>query len=359
MIELDGSFAEGGGSMLRQALGLSILTGKEFTMNNIRLSRPEPGLAAQHLASLNAAVALCNAHVRGNWLGSTEVAFRPAQFKGGNHKVTIGTAGSITLLLQSLVLPCVFSGKKTSFQVTGGTDAKWSSSFDYFKEIFIPQLRKYADIEVNVARRGYYPKGAGEVKIAISSKAGVENSLPIILLSQKNLLQIRGISHASQDLEESRVAERQAESADLLLRSLKAPISIKTEYAKTESTGSGIALWAVFGDEEVDFNNPIILGSAVLGERTKKAEQVGSDAANHLLETIQSGCAVDEHLADQLIPFLSVVGGVIKTSKITDHVKSNIYVAERFTDSKFTIVDNTISCELANKENNNDNEIKG
>jgi len=352
MIELDGSHGEGGGAILRQALALSIATGKAFKIINIRKKRCNPGLAPQHLAAVNAAKDLCDAEVKGHFIGSTEISFNPGEVRAGRYKINIGTAGSITLLLQSLLLPSIFSGKKISFHITGGTDVKWSQPFDYFKFVFLPQMNRYADIEANLFRRGYYPKGGGEVKISINGKYTINTTnervdeIPsILLLEQKKLLQIRGVSHASLDLEHARVAERQAESARLSLDELGAPFNVKNEYSKSYSTGSGITLWAVFGDDEIDFENPIILGADSLGERGKKAELVGREAGDNLMDMVDSGAAVDKYLADQLIPFLALAGGLIRTSEITNHVKSNIYVAENFLDVKFSIKNNIISCE--------------
>lgn len=346
MIELDGNFGEGGGAILRQALALSVATGKAFKIINIRKGRCNPGLAPQHLAGVNAAKDLCNAEVKGHAIGSTELSFNPSEIKPGRYKIDIGTAGSITLMLQSLLLPSIFAGKKISYRITGGTDVKWSQPFDYFKFVFLPHMSRYADIEANLFRRGYYPKGGGEVKLSINGKYTLNDELPSILaLEQKKLLQIKGISHASIDLEKARVAERQAESARLTLEEPGIPINIKLEYSKAYSTGSGIALWAVFGEEEIDFENPLVLGADSLGERGKKSELVGKEAGENLMGIVKSGAAVDEYLADQLIPTMALAGGVIKTREITKHVKSNIYVAEKFVDCKFTIKDKVISCE--------------
>jgi RNA 3'-phosphate cyclase len=346
MIELDGSHGEGGGAILRQALALSMLTGKAFKIANIRKGRCNPGLAAQHVACVDAAMALCNAEVVGRYTGSTELSFSPGTFKGGHHDINIGTAGSITLLLQSLMLPSIFCGKKVSFHITGGTDVKWSQPFDYFASVFLPQMRRYADIEASLFKRGYYPRGGGEVKVVINGKYTSPGNAPsILLLEQKKLLQIRGVSHASLELQDARVAERQGENAKLFLDKLKVPFNIINQYYVAPSTGSGLTLWAIFGEDEIDQVNPVILGSDSLGEKNKKAELVGKEAAERLLPEINSGAAVDKHLADQLIPFMALTGGLIKTSQVTEHVKSNIYVAEQFLDVKFEIKDNLISCE--------------
>ena len=351
MIQLDGSHGEGGGSILRQALSLSILTGKDFSVRNIRSSRQNPGLAPQHLASLRAAAKICGATMWGDQIGSTEIYFKPGKLKGGSQFIDIGTAGSATLLLQSILLPCVFSKKKVSITVRGGTDVFWSQPFDYFKGVFIPQLRRYADIDAGLFARGYYPKGGGEIKVSVSSRKSPDEYLdPIILSSQPKLLQVRGVSHASADLEPAQVSERQADSAKLRLKGIGVPVTISHEYSKSESTGSGITLWAVFGDDEIDFTNPTILGASSLGERGKKAETVGIEAADLLQKAIDSGACADEHLADQLIPCLGLAGGVIKTSAITNHVLSNIHVAELFLGVKFEVKDNIVSCNVMARE---------
>jgi len=349
MIELDGSHGEGGGAILRQALALSMLTGKAFRITNIRKGRPKPGLAAQHVACVDAAKEMCNAEAVGCYTGSTEVSFTPGAFKAGHHDIDIGTAGSITLLLQSLLLPSIFCGKRVSFHIKGGTDVKWSQPFDYFNSVFLPQMKRYADIEANLFRRGYYPKGGGEVKVVVNGQYSSPGNAPsILLLEQKKLLQIKGVSHASLDLEDVKVAQRQSESAKLYLDRLKTHFSVNHQYYNSLSTGSGITLWAVFGDDGIDLKNPIILGADGLGDRGRKSEDVGKEAADNLLQEISSGAAVDKHLADQLIPFLALCGGLIRASEITGHVKSNIHVAEKFLDVKFDVKDKLISCEKKN-----------
>ncbi len=346
MIDIDGAMGEGGGQVLRSCLSLSLITGQTFKISNIRMGRKKPGLRAQHLASVKIAAEVSRANVEGAELNSTSLSFSPKSIKPGNYRCDIGTAGSITLLMQSLLLPSVFSGKKISFHITGGTDVKWSQPYDYFKFVFLAQMKRYADVEVNLFKRGYYPKGGGDVKISVNGKFTVQDELPSVLsIEQKKLLQIKGVSHASIDLENARVAERQAESARLALDELGVPFNVKNEYSNSFSPGSGITLWAVFGDEEIDFENPIVLGADSLGERGKKSEVVGKEAGDALIDVVDSGAGVDMHLADQLIPFMALAGGVIKVSDVSNHVKSNIYVAEKFLNAKFSIKDNVISCE--------------
>ena len=353
VIKLSGEYGEAGGSIVRVALALSTLTGKAFEVDNIRKGRPKSGLKAQHLHGIKAAQRLCNAKVKGTEIGSEYLRFEPSKLKNKDLNIDIGTAGSITLVLQSILLPSMFGDKKIRIELIGGSDCAWSPSIDYFKEIFLSQIQKYAGIECKLIKRGYYPKGNGKVEIKINPKFKISNfnnfnefhsqlkekSSKIDLTEQGNLIQIKGISHASSDLQKANVAERQAKAAEISLTNFKCPVNIQVEYGKTLSTGSGITLWAIFSKnkDEIDFNNPIRLGADALGERGKKAENVGIEAANNLIKEIGSKAAVDMHLADQILPFLALVSGKIKTSEITNHTKTNIYTIEKFFGKTFEI----------------------
>jgi len=342
MIELDGSYLEGGGQIVRTALALSCITQKPFEVTNIRKGRKKPGLKNQHLFCIKALEELCNAKTGHAKLGSEKLRFLPGKMKPKTLSIDIGTAGSISLLLQSLLIPTIFANSKTRIKITGGTDVSWSPQFDYLTNVILPQLRKYADIETSLLKRGYYPKGGGTIEIKIKPKFNLENleeAPKINLTEQHNIIHVKGISHASTDLQEANVAERQAKSAKLILSKLNCPIQIRTEYCQTTSTGSGITLWAIFSKdpEEIDILNPIRIGADILGERGKRSEEIGKQAADKLLKEIESKAPVDQHLADNLIPFLALMGGKIKTSEITNHTLTNIYVCEQFLNTKFEI----------------------
>lgn len=352
MLRIDGSYGEGGGQIVRTALAFSALTGIAFEMDNIRKGRKKPGLKAQHIHCIKGLEKLCDAKVGYAELGSEKLRFIPGKIKGKTISLDIGTAGSISLLLQALLLPSIFADTKTRLRITGGTSGKWAMPFDFFNNIFVPHIRKFCEkIDVKLERRGYYPAGGGKVDIKITPKYKLsdfknfselrnhilENEKNIELTEQGKLLQIKGISHASLNLEKAEVAERQAKTARTLLAKFNAPMQIKTEYANTLSDGSGITLWAKFSlKDEMDFSNPIILGSDALGERGKRAENVGKEAAEALTKEIESKAAVDFHTADNLIPFL-VFGGKIKTSEITNHCKTNIWICEQFLGKIFKI----------------------
>ena len=342
MIILDGSHGEGGGQIIRTALALSTITGKPFEIDNIRKGRCVSGLKHEHLSCIKALQDMCDAKVEGAELGSHKISFVPGKIKKGTYSIDIGTAGSITLLMQSLMIPSFFANGKVRFRIKGGTDVKWSQPVDYFNHVFLPHLRKYAEIDSKIEKRGYYPKGGGMVDISIKPKKDYSlnnKDIPKIeLIEQGKLIQIKGISHASIDLEKGQVAERQASSSKMMLAKLNVPINIEKQYQETLSTGSGITLFAMFSlNDEFEYEKPIIIGSDSLGDRGKSAEEVGKEAAERLMNEIGYLAPVDEYLADNLVPFLGLFGGKIKAAKISNHCVANIYVIEKFLDKKFEI----------------------
>jgi RNA 3'-terminal phosphate cyclase (GTP) len=342
MIELDGTFGEGGGQIMRTALALSMITQQPFHVSNIRAGRDKPGLKMQHLNCITALQKISESKAEGAELGSTEIKFFPAPLKGKSLSVDIETAGSITLFLQAVLLPLAVS-RQMKIEVIGGTDVAWSMPVDYFANVLVPQLRRWADIDVKVEKRGYYPAGNGKVVVRVKPK---EEKKGIEVVEQHNLIHIKGISHASKDLEGVRVAERQANSAKQQLAKYNCPVNIRAEYSDALSTGSGITLWAVFSrkKDDIDVLNPIIIGADELGEKGKPAEEIGKGAAQKLIDAIESKAPVDSHLADNLIPWMGLFApSAVKAQTITKHTLTNIYVVEKFLPVKFRVEGNVIS----------------
>jgi len=343
MILIDGNFGEGGGQIVRTALALSTITGKPFRVTNIRQGRKQPGLKTQHVHCVKALENLCGSKSVGAHLGSEEISYYPGKIKAKNMVVDFGTAGSITLFLQAFLPVMFFTEKKMTVKIVGGTDVNWSPQIDYLKEVIVPQLRRFCeDISVKTMKRGYYPKGGGMVEVKVTAKDLID--MPKInILDQYKLIKIKGVSHSSKTLEG--VAERQAVSAELKLKSLGVPVDIRVEYADTLSKGSGVTLWAIFSKDEndIDFLNPIRLGADVLGAPGKPSEDVGNEAADMLIEKIKSNTPVDEHLADNLIPWMGLSKNCsIKVSRVSNHIKTNIYVTEKFLGEIFSIQDNIV-----------------
>lgn len=347
-IRIDGNYGEAGGQIVRTALALSTVTQKPFEIYDIRKGRKDAGLKSQHLYCVKSLKELCNADVEGAELGSLSLKYSPNKIAAKNLNVDIETAGSITLLLQALLLPSMFGGKQMTLSITGGTDVSWSIPFDYFDNVLLPQLQRFAAIEARLLKRGYYPKGCGKIELRIKPKFHLNDFADfnefrghlneiiggIRQIEQNHLIIIKGISHASSNLLQAHVSERQAHSAQRLLgKKFNVPIKIRSEYQDTLSTGSGITLWAVFSKnkDDIDENNPVRIGADCLGEPGKKAEIVGEEAAKRLINEIESKAPVDRNLADQILPFIALVGNSsIKTSGITSHCRTNIYTIHQF-----------------------------
>ncbi|QTA91062.1 RNA 3'-terminal phosphate cyclase [Desulfonema magnum] len=360
MIKIDGSFLEGGGQIIRTSLALSALTGKAFTISGIRKGRSKPGLRPQHLNAVRAVRQLCNAEVSGDAPDSQALVFTPKKTESANLSVDIGTAGSVTLLMQSLLIPAVFGGKNIVISLKGGTDVRWSQPYDYFRNILLKYIEPFAGVESELIRRGYYPKGGGEIKVTLKPKFSltsyenfsehlneVRSQLPEMnLCCQGELKAIEGVSHASEKLKG--VPERQARQARKVLEKLQCPVSIKTEYSQSRCPGSGITLRAVFSEASW----PVLLGGDSLGERGKRAEKVGEEAALRLMKQIESGAAVDKYLADQLLPLAVFLPSArYKASEITPHCRTNIYVIEKFLPVTFSADDNIVNLRRVPEKN--------
>ncbi len=317
MIKIDGSYGEGGGQILRTAIALSCVTQKPVEIFNIRANRPKPGLAMQHLKGIEAAKIITDAYVEGLKLGSTKVVFKPKSLRGGNFKIDIGTAGSVTLILQTILLPSIYAEKPSIFEIRGGTDVKWSPSVDYVRFVTFKALEDLnAEIHLKLIARGYYPKGGGKiiVKVNPSRLEGKEfESMECDL--------IRGISHC-QNLP-NHVAERQRKSAKDILESRGYSVDIDVEVRKGISTGSGITLFCNYK------------GSVSLGEKGKRAEVVGKECAEEILKELERDGVFDRHLADQIMTFSAVAKGktIYTTTDVTQHQISNAYVINKFFDN--------------------------
>lgn len=323
---IDGSLGEGGGQVLRTSVALSALTGKSVRISNIRLGRSEAGLKPQHVAAVKAVADLCGAQTDNVCEGSLEIGFVPGDIRAGKIKADIKTAGSVTLVLQALLLPSFFAGDKVILEVRGGTDVNWSPSVDYFRSVFLKAIGKAgfnANLELN--RRGYHPAGGGKVGVDVFP---AKNIVPFDLSSRGKILSIQGLSHAHQALAKGDVALRQAKNARTQIYNVvsnhgfKGDINISLEYSQAESYGCGITVWANAENS--------VLGVDALGEKSKRAEQVGSEAAKNLIPELLSNAALDKHMADQIIPYLAVAGGRVTVSQVTPHTSTNVEVANKF-----------------------------
>jgi RNA 3'-terminal phosphate cyclase (ATP) len=319
MIEIDGS--KGGGQMLRTALSLSVIKQEGFRMENIRGSRSNPGLKNQHLECVKTAQRISDAEVEGAELGSEKLVFQPQTLDSDPFTANIGTAGSVTLLLDT-VLP-ITSQFDSNFRLTakGGTDVKWSPTFSYLKEVKLPLIHRFGFLgELELEKSGYYPAGGGEATLETE-----EHSLePINLTDRGDIEKFEIYSKASSELEEQSVADRQADEAERMLKNshISIPVEKEVDYEKTDSTGSSLLVRAVYENS--------IAGFDALGEKGKRSEEVAREAVQDFKSFHSTEAAVDEHMADQLLVFMAIVGGEIAVPEVTSHVETNLEVIRKF-----------------------------
>ncbi len=319
MLEIDGSHGEGGGQILRTAVAMSAMTAEPVKITDIRANRPNPGLSHQHMMAIKAAETISEAEVDGLEKGSQTVTFKPSTIQGGQYKLDIGTAGSITLLLQAVIPPALMSDERTRFIVQGGTDVKWSPPYDYFENVFLQNLRNMGcDVESTLERRGHYPKGGGKAEIEI--RPGTPTSRV-----EGEVKGIRGKAFVT-DLPDH-IAQRMRDTVKNRLDDLD--VNIETERYSSDSPGTALTLWT---EEKV-------LGAARLGEKGVSAEEIGKDVAEELKKDIELGADIDIHMADQIIPYLQWMkeSGELKVREKTGHLETNVWVVNQFTDKNIKI----------------------
>jgi len=325
IIELDAST---GGQIFRYGIGLSALLGRPVRVKNIRKQASNPGLQMQHLTSLSTLSEICSAETKGMRLHSMEIEFSPKQVKEKSVTVNIGTAGSVTLLLQSLLLPSML--KKITLSIIGGTDVPSAPSYYYFKEVLFPLLKRTsARFEIELTQHGFFPKGRG--KVFFSSKPARFALKPVFFTERGELQHIKIFSQCS-DLPKE-VALNQASAAKRELEKLGVDVIEKIFHKQpSETIGSSIDLIAFF-------SSGAIIGANALGAKGKPAIEVGKEAAKKLFQEIETGKAIDQHLADQLIPFMALADGysTIHTTKLTEHCISSIRVTESLLPVKFEV----------------------
>jgi RNA 3'-phosphate cyclase len=324
MIDIDGSAGEGGGQILRTALGLSVVTGKGFRMHSIRANRPKPGLAPQHLAGIMAVMEASSAAVAGASLGSRELEFLPSEEWKGELVVNIGTAGSISLVLQALMLASV--GKGLRAEIAGGTDVRMSPPVGYLQHVLLPLLEKmHFDAELEVAGRGFYPEGGGRVILDSNSRLplaplhlGRPSGRPRIHAEAvtQNLPQHVG-NRLAMSFKKNVVAEGGAEARCL--------------ESRGASTGAGLVVWAEYAEN--------LLGADALGERGVPAERVGEMAAEKLTALMSSGAGVDEHAADHLLPYMALASAPssMLVREVTPHLQTQMETVTLFLPAKVAV----------------------
>ncbi len=323
MIEIDGSFGEGGGEILRTSLTLSVLTGKPFRLYNIRAKRDKPGLQRQHLAAVRVVKQLSNAATKGDYLGSIELLFSPGKpIEEGEVTYDVGSAGSVTLIAVT-VIPLLLN-RNVKVTLIGGTDVPKSPPIDYIRLVYMKILEKIGITgKVELVKRGHYPRGGGVIKL--EDFRGDPRRFEISRFGE--LQKVIGVAHVSSLPQH--IAERERNSAIQVLRKVTNNVDIELDVRTNESEGTGITLAAI-GTESV-------MGADSLGERGKRAEKVGEEAALSLISELKSGGAVDSHMSDMLMVYAALFGGKFVGAKLTSHASTNYEIVKKFVDRQIEV----------------------
>jgi RNA 3'-terminal phosphate cyclase (GTP) len=320
MIRIDGSYGEGGGQILRTAVSLSVLTKTPITVTNIRANRRNPGLRPQHHLALTIMKQLSNAETKGLHVGSSEISFIPKDASGGSFEFDIGTAGSMVLVFQTILLGMLKTKEAVSITLHGGSDVKWSPSWDYFTEVFLPVLEQMGmNVSARLIKRGYYPKGGGEAEITIEP---IRKDLSSITFDGFQPKRIDGRIHLG-NLPDH-IAKRMKHEVSKKLVNPNLQCSIRTQQGESLSPGVGITLWTR--------SQSGAIGAVSLGEKGLPAETVAQHAIDSILSDLEKNATVDEWLSDQILPYIAFSKGksVFYVRKITDHFTTNVWVLKQF-----------------------------
>lgn len=320
LLTIDGAYGEGGGQVLRTATALSAFLRIPIRIQNIRAKRKNPGLRAQHLTAVMALQEICRARLEGAAIGSRELVFHPGSLRSGKYRFEVGTAGSTSLVLQAILLPLAFSGGPSRVTIIGGTHVPWSPPFHYLERIFLPALdRMGIPVALRLLKWGWYPQGGGEIRIEIQPTGSIKplqrnqgwtpDRIQVILASS------RLPGHICQR-EKEQIGERLARQG----------LSADFEVVEGPAPGPGNMVFIAAGSAQG------AAGFTSLGRRGKRAEEVADEGVDQLFDFLQSGAAVEEHLADQLVPYLALATGSseIRVPRITSHLETNLGVVRRF-----------------------------
>lgn len=285
----------------------------------------------QHLTGVRAAQLLTRAEVQGDHASSMELSFSPGKVKGGNFFFDIGTAGSTMLVLQTLIPALVFSGEKTILTLVGGTHVPFSPSFHYVRDVFLPFLKKTGiEIALSVESYGFYPKGGGRIRAELFPVKGV---MPLRITDRGKMLGVKGISGVA-NLPLA-IAERQRNAAleKLLPHGSDYSHQVDIELLDVPSPGQGTFIFLKAESEHS------IAGFTALGERGKRAETVGEEAATELIEYLRTDAALDSHLADQIVLYLSLCRkqSLFTACRITHHLLTNLWVIGLFHEFNYDV----------------------
>jgi RNA 3'-terminal phosphate cyclase (ATP) len=320
LITIDGSTGEGGGQVLRLSVAMAAATGKPLSKSNIRAGRKNPGLRPQHVAAVDAVAQLCDAKVEGLSVGSSKLTFTPDHLASGSAKVDVGTAGSVTLVLQAVLGALSAPGAgPAEVKVRGGTDVIMAPSWDYFANVLVPTLgRAGLDMDMECHRRGFFPKGGGRVVLRTE---GLDQHLrPLCPKATQD-------AHIEGSIVWSGLPDHIPKRIDQAMRKELVGMDvgrIRKKHVEADSPGVVATLWADLGDA--------VLGGSMVGQRGLPSEKIGQDLAKELRADIEAGATVDGHLADQMVVHAALARGPssIRSRRVTKHTETAFGTAREF-----------------------------
>jgi RNA 3'-terminal phosphate cyclase (ATP) len=328
-LEVDGSQGEGGGQILRAAVTFSVILGRPVRVTGIRAGREEPGLKRQHVSTLRVLAQVFGGAVSGATEGSSGVSFVPGSRKLDTLSLDMGTAASITLVLQAVIPAAALSKSRLALELVGGTDVPWSPTFDYLQYVVRPA---YAALGVRFGteaiRRGFYPRGGGRVRAEVEPSDGI---VPTNLAASSNVKSAKVSSLCS--LLPKHVSERQLRSAVSVLEAGGLRVDA-AEAAERPADSPGSTLLVCSTDSRA------FLGCDSLGSRGKPSESVGAEAATKFVDEARSGATLDTNLADMMVPLLSLAPGpsAVRVRSVSSHLRTGLALAKQFTSFDYSSV---------------------
>jgi RNA 3'-terminal phosphate cyclase (ATP) len=317
MITVDGASGEGGGQILRTSLALSLVTGQAFRIEGIRLGRAKPGLLRQHLTAVEAAQRVGQAEVKGGVLGSTQLEFCPGRVTAGEYHFSVGTAGSATLVLQTILPPLMLASAPSEVWLEGGTHNAFAPPYDFLARSFLPLIQRMGPrVEVQLERAGFYPAGGGRFQARIEPVAQL---IPMHLLERGEVRERRVRALVAR----LPLAVGERELARVRLEPGWGAMEGTVEAVRSPGPGNAVLI-----EVEATEGTAVFTG---FGERGRAAEVVAQQAVTAAEAWLAADVPVDEHLADQLLIPLALAGaGSFRTSKPTAHTSTNAKIIEQF-----------------------------
>lgn len=332
MIEIDGSLKSGSGTIVRYCLSLASILNTDIHIKNIRAKRKKPGLQPQHLKTVQACCQLTGGSAKNATLGASEIIYSPVgRIRGGRFSWDIGTAGSTTMMALCILPLGCFADRESSYTISGGLFQDFAPNAFHMKYVLMNLLKRLSiQADIEIIKPGYVPTGGGIIKLEVKPIAGRMG--PLRLAEQGKVGFIKGVAISSH-LKERKVSHRMADTCNKVLAGAGYKADIETIYDETaDQKGAALFIYALT-------DKGCIIGSDMAGKLGRTSEEIGKRVACNLLEDLDSGATVDRFTADQLILYAALAEGESEyiIPRMSDHIDSNIWLAEKLLGSKISL----------------------